>query len=69
MVRVNQAALPLTQNSASNSGPAVKGWGQAVLTFGALGVVHGDIGTSPLCALQAVFAVDHGECVPPVPTF
>ncbi len=28
--------------------------------LGALGVVYGDIGTSPLYALQAVFAVDHG---------
>jgi KUP system potassium uptake protein len=30
------------------------------LAFGALGVVFGDIGTSPLYALQAVFAADHG---------
>jgi KUP system potassium uptake protein len=29
-------------------------------TVGALGVVFGDIGTSPLYALQAVFAIDHG---------
>ena len=28
--------------------------------LGALGVVYGDIGTSPLYTLQAVFAVDHG---------
>ena len=28
--------------------------------LGAVGVVYGDIGTSPLYALQAVFAVDHG---------
>jgi K+ transporter len=44
-VRVDQA-LPLAQNPASDSGPAVKGWGRAVLTLGALGVVYGDIGTS-----------------------
>jgi KUP system potassium uptake protein len=31
--------------------------GMAALTLGALGVVFGDIGTSPLYALQAVFAV------------
>ena len=31
----------------------------AALTFGALGVVFGDIGTSPLYALQTVFAADH----------
>ncbi len=28
--------------------------------LGALGVVYGDIGTSPRYVLQAVFAVDHG---------
>jgi KUP system potassium uptake protein len=31
----------------------------AALTLGALGVVFGDIGTSPLYALQSVFAADH----------
>jgi KUP system potassium uptake protein len=33
--------------------------GMAALTLGALGVVFGDIGTSPLYALQAVFSADH----------
>jgi KUP system potassium uptake protein len=33
--------------------------GAAALTLGALGVVFGDIGTSPLYALQTVFAADH----------
>src|SRR3954466_4432135 len=32
--------------------------GMAALTLGALGVVFGDIGTSPLYALQTVFAAD-----------
>lgn len=32
--------------------------GRAALTLGALGVVFGDIGTSPLYAIQAVFAAD-----------
>jgi KUP system potassium uptake protein len=32
----------------------------SVLAFAALGVVFGDIGTSPLYALQAVFSADHG---------
>jgi KUP system potassium uptake protein len=32
--------------------------GMAALTFGALGVVFGDIGTSPLYALQTLFASD-----------
>ena len=34
--------------------------GVGVLTLGALGVVFGDIGTSPLYALQTVFHADHG---------
>jgi KUP system potassium uptake protein len=34
----------------------LSGWG---LAFGALGVVFGDIGTSPLYALQTVFSIDH----------
>ncbi len=33
--------------------------GIAALVIGALGVVFGDIGTSPLYALQTVFTVDH----------
>jgi KUP system potassium uptake protein len=33
--------------------------GMAALTLGALGVVFGDIGTSPLYALQAVFSAHH----------
>jgi KUP system potassium uptake protein len=33
--------------------------GTAALTLGALGVVFGDIGTSPLYALQTVFTADH----------
>ena len=32
--------------------------GLAVLSLGALGVVFGDIGTSPLYALQTVFSAD-----------
>src|SRR5579864_7092952 len=34
--------------------------GQFGLIVGALGVVFGDIGTSPLYALQTVFSIDHG---------
>ncbi len=39
------------------------GWlgrGQALLVVSALGVVFGDIGTSPLYALQTVFSIDDG---------
>jgi KUP system potassium uptake protein len=39
--------------------------GAAALTVGALGVVFGDIGTSPLYAIQAVFA-SHGHPVLPL---
>src|SRR5689334_15458178 len=38
--------------------------GAAALTLGALGVVFGDIGTSPLYALQTVFHADHGAVEP-----
>ena len=38
--------------------------GMAALTLGALGVVFGDIGTSPLYALQAVFSADHHAVKP-----
>ncbi len=38
--------------------------GVAALTLAALGVVFGDIGTSPLYALQAVFSVDHSAIKP-----
>ena len=37
----------------------------AVLTLGALGVVYGDIGTSPLYALRECFAGTHP--LPPTP--
>jgi KUP system potassium uptake protein len=41
------------------SRPATHSAGLAALTLGALGVVFGDIGTSPLYALHAVFTADH----------
>ncbi len=40
--------------------------GLAVLTLGALGVVFGDIGTSPLYAFQAVFSEHHHAIKPTV---
>ncbi len=36
------------------------GWGLATLALGALGVVYGDIGTSPLYALKECFNGPHG---------
>jgi KUP system potassium uptake protein len=47
----------------SNRGAGRKAAG-AALTLGALGVVFGDIGTSPLYALQTVFAADHHSIRP-----
>ena len=45
--------------SAGGSGrPGVRRSGAGVLTVGALGVVFGDIGTSPLYAVQTVFTAD-----------
>jgi KUP system potassium uptake protein len=41
--------------------------GMAALALGALGVVFGDIGTSPLYALQTVFSADHGAVKPTEP--
>jgi KUP system potassium uptake protein len=44
--------------------PATKKKATAALTLGALGVVFGDIGTSPLYALQTVFSADHHSIRP-----
>ena len=49
----------MSQASAPRSPAAV-----AALTLGALGVVYGDIGTSPLYALKEIF---HGGHVPVTP--
>ncbi|WP_445148098.1 potassium transporter Kup [Baekduia sp. Peel2402] len=63
----------MSSPSSTDSGPAgghshaVHAGGAAALTLGALGVVFGDIGTSPLYALQTVFAADH-HAVQPTPT-
>jgi KUP system potassium uptake protein len=40
--------------------PTAHRTGAIALAIGALGVVFGDIGTSPLYALQTVFSADHG---------
>ncbi|MFV0428602.1 MAG: potassium transporter Kup [Arachnia sp.] len=37
---------------------------QAALTLAALGIVFGDIGTSPLYSLQTVFSIDHNSVAP-----
>ena len=50
----------------SDPHPAVHGGSMVALALGALGVVFGDIGTSPLYALQTVFAIDD-DAVRPTP--
>ncbi|MGG5259201.1 potassium transporter Kup [Phycicoccus avicenniae] len=47
-----------------DSGPEGHRSGRAALVLGALGVVFGDIGTSPLYAMQTVFALDGGIVEP-----
>ena len=44
----------------SSRSPAATG-GIAALVLGALGVVYGDIGTSPLYAVQTIFSIDGGR--------
>ena len=40
-------------------GHAATGWASFALSLGALGVVYGDIGTSPLYTVQLIFSGDH----------
>jgi KUP system potassium uptake protein len=51
-------------SSTPASRPSHRQLGMAVLALGALGVVFGDIGTSPLYALQTVFSSDHQAVKP-----
>src|SRR5204862_5224931 len=44
--------------------PSALGVGGAGLALGALGVAFGDIGTSPLYAVQTVFSIDNGAVQP-----
>ncbi len=53
------ATSPLSRHDSSE-----RGSGRLALMLGALGVVYGDIGTSPLYALQTVFSIDHGAVQP-----
>jgi hypothetical protein len=62
-MRGPRARLPAGAVAAGDTGP--RHGGAAALTLGALGVVFGDIGTSPLYALQTVFHADHGAVPPP----
>jgi KUP system potassium uptake protein len=53
-----QPAPAASRSSGEGRGPAAR-TGLAALALGALGVVFGDIGTSPLYALQTVFTADN----------
>jgi KUP system potassium uptake protein len=44
--------------------PAIHRGGLAGLALGAIGVVFGDIGTSPLYAMQTVFSIDNNSVTP-----
>jgi KUP system potassium uptake protein len=53
-----------TESSAASTGSHAGRSGRLALMLGALGVVYGDIGTSPLYALQTVFSIDEGAVRP-----
>jgi KUP system potassium uptake protein len=55
---------PAAPSPTPASRPSRRQLGMAVLALGALGVVFGDIGTSPLYALQTVFSADHQAVKP-----
>ena len=60
--RGGDAAAPNARGIASH--PAARGAGVIGLAVGALGVVFGDIGTSPLYAIKTVFSIDNGAVEP-----
>lgn len=47
-----------------HEGPPARHGTRTALTLGALGIVFGDIGTSPLYALQTVFSINHNDVLP-----
>ncbi|MBN9620216.1 MAG: KUP/HAK/KT family potassium transporter, partial [Actinobacteria bacterium] len=51
---------PAAGDTGNPAHPAVTGAGAVGMAVGALGVVFGGIGTSPLFALQTVFSMDGG---------
>jgi KUP system potassium uptake protein len=54
------AAAPESDNHPRHQDPnSARGLAAAALSLGALGVVYGDIGTSPLYTVQTIFAGDH----------
>jgi KUP system potassium uptake protein len=60
------AAPPRPSVEGNPDHPAVHSSGLYGLALGALGIVFGDIGTSPLYAVQTVFSIDDGAVQPTV---
>ncbi len=61
--------VPADEAPAPNSKHAPAKAGLAALTLGALGVVFGDIGTSPLYAMKETFSPEHGLKADPTAVF
>ncbi|MGZ4623414.1 MAG: potassium transporter Kup [Blastococcus sp.] len=55
---------PAPKTGKATLAEATHGAGAGALVLAALGIVFGDIGTSPLYALQTVFSIDHGAVKP-----
>ena len=62
--RPQAATAQATSRLDVNEGSRARHGTRTVLALGALGVVFGDIGTSPLYALQTVFSIDHNDVLP-----
>jgi KUP system potassium uptake protein len=60
----SDARSPGSATSGNPAHPAAHSGGVIGLALGALGVVYGDIGTSPLYSLQTVFSIDNGAVRP-----
>ena len=54
---MTQATATAGAIPAGGHASTIRGWGSLVLSLGALGVVYGDIGTSPLYTVQLIFTV------------
>ncbi len=57
--RTATTAAPSAAAHSDPHAPSVSAWATWGLSLGALGVVYGDIGTSPLYTVQLIFAGDH----------
>jgi KUP system potassium uptake protein len=51
-------------DESEKAAPPRHGGRPSALLLAALGIVFGDIGTSPLYALQTVFSIDHNDVRP-----